>query len=137
MSSADIAQALTERRAAQPKAADRKRWDSLHASYLAAKQAADTLAVNMRVKYSDKNWRTWSSRSERTKLEKLEAKRDKLGDKIFQLLLHISPRGEAWRTGAPVYWIYNNLSWEDAVRPTGEPLSVVVPAPYGNDRGLT
>ncbi len=134
---ADITAHLAEGRPSRPRAADKKRWETLRASFLAAHEAADDLEIEMRVKYGDQNWRTWSGRGERARLERLEEKASKLGDKLFELLLRVSPRGEAWRTGAPVYWIYSKLSWDDAVRPVTEPLSVVVPAPYGADRGLT
>ena len=120
-----------------PKTADKQRWDSLRASFITADEAARAQEIAMRVKYGDGNFRRWASRGEQSKLEKLEERRSKIGDKLFQLLLEVSPRGEAWRSGAPVFWIYRTLSWEDATRPTNEPLSVVVPAPFGANRGIT
>jgi hypothetical protein len=116
---------------------DHARWDKLRAQFLAAHEAARAQEIEMRVRYGDANWRHWASKSDRNKLDKLRERERKIGDKIMALLLRVSPRGDAWRTGAPAYWIYEKLSWEDATRPVNEPLSVVVPAPYGADRGLT
>ena len=124
-------------RSAAKTAANKARWDVLRASFIVADEAARAQEIAMRVKWGDASWRNWASRGEQTKLEKLEERRSKIGDKIFELLLKVSPRGEAWRTGAPVFWIYHDLTWEDATRPTSEPLSVVVPAPYGANRGIT
>jgi hypothetical protein len=118
--------------------ADKKRWDALHASHATARSAARDYESELRGRYGwgDSNWRSWITRTERGKLERLEARADKIGDKIVDLLLRISPRGEAWRTGAPAWWIREKLSWEDATRPVGDPLSAVVPAPYGRTEGL-
>ena len=119
-----------------PLASDRQRWDALHASYATAIEAARKMQIDQRVKYGDSNWRTWASRGDRNKLEKLEERANKIGDKIVELLVRISPRGEAWLSGGPAWWIREKLTWEDAVRPVGEALSVEVPAPYGAAHGL-
>lgn len=116
---------------------DKARWDTLRAQFLAADEAARAQEIAMRVKWGDAGWRNWASRGERTKLDKLLERRNKIGNKLFELLLRVSPRGEAWRTGAPAFWIYRDLTWEDAIRPANEPLSVVVPAPYGASHGIT
>lgn len=116
---------------------DKARWDTLRAQFLAADEAARAQEIAMRVKWGDAGWRNWASRGERTKLDKLLERRDKIGNKLFELLLRVSPRGEAWRTGAPAFWIHRDLTWEDAIRPANEPLSVVVPAPYGASHGIT
>ena len=137
MGAADIARALSERHPHAPRAADKARWDKLRASFLAAYRAAQDLEIKLRMKYGDASWRNYSSRGEQAKYKQLHDRAGKFGDKLFKLLLEVSPRGEAWRTGAPAYWIYRDLSWDDAVRPAGEPLSVVVPAPFGSSRGLT
>jgi len=128
---------LLRRRHGHSLASDKTRWDKLHADYAKAYQASRDNEIALRVKYGDGNWRMWCSRGEKTRTEKLEARRDKIGDKIVDLLVRISPRGEAWLSGAPAFWIRGDLTWEDAIRPKNEPLSVVVPAPWGADRGLT
>jgi hypothetical protein len=112
-------------------------WDKLRADYLAAMRAADDQESSMRIRWGDRDWRTWSSKSEQKKFEKLRAHASKIGNKMTDMLVEVSPRGDAWLTGAPVAFIYRDLSWEDATRPVHEPLSVTVPAPYGADRGLT
>ena len=120
-------------------AADRRRWDDLHASYAVAREAARAYESELSRKYGGshfQNWRLYLGRTERAKLERLEARADKIGDKIVDLIVRISPRGEAWLSGAPAWWIRERLTWEDAVRPASEPLSVVVPAPWGRAEGL-
>jgi hypothetical protein len=121
-----------------PTAADRRRWDDLHASYATARAAADEYRSSLQARYgySDPRWQNWITRAERAKLERFEGRADKIGDKIIDLLVRISPRGEAWLTGAPAWWIREKLTWEDAIRPAEEPLSVVAPAPYGSTEGL-
>lgn len=120
-------------------AVDRRRWDDLRASYATARAAVKDYESSLRPKYgySDSNWRSWITKTERSKFERLEARANKIGDKIVALLVQISPRGEAWLSGAPAWWIRERLTWDDAVRPINEPLSVEVPAPWGANRGLT
>jgi len=123
----------------RPAAADRRRWNELHAAYEAARAATRDYESQLRsgrYGWGDPSWRSWITKTERGKLERLEARADTIGDKIVDLLVRISPRGEAWLTGAPAWWIRERLTWEDAVRPADEPLSVVVPAPYGRTEGL-
>ena len=126
-------------RRSRAKANDRARWDKLRADYKVAYEAARDMRLTLERRYgvSDYRARMYASRGEQTKLEKLEARRDKIGDKIVALIVKISPRGDAWLHGAPAFWLRGDLTWEDAVRPKGEPLAVVVPAPYGADRGIT
>lgn len=120
-------------------AADKTRWDKLHAQYKTAYDAALDFRLGLERRYgasgSSSMWRSWITAGERNKLEKLEARRDKIGDKIFDLVTKVSPRD--WSTGAPAFWVRSELTWEDAIRPVGEPLSVVVPAPWGARAGLT
>lgn len=127
------------RRYGHSRASDKARWDSLHAVYATKREAARAYESDLRSRYGggDSHWRSWITRGERAKLERLEAAADKVGDKIVELLLRVSPRGDAWYTGAPAWWIREKLTWEDATRPKDEPLSVEVPAPYGATRGLT
>jgi len=122
-------------RSAAKMSANKARWDALRASFLVADEAARAQEIAMRVKWGDAGWRNWASKGEKSKLERLEDRRDKIGGKLFDLLQKVSPRD--WSSGAPVFWIYRDLTWEDATRPANEPLSVVVPAPYGANRGIT
>lgn len=108
------------------------RFDTLRAQYKVAYEAARNEAITQSVKYgSEREARSWASRGEKNRLEKLEKKRDRIGDAIVDLIVRESPRGEAWRSGAPVFWLYGETPWEDVVRPADEPLSRVPPPPYG------
>jgi len=115
---------------------DKDRWDALRARYAVAIEAARAEERRQRIKYGDASWRAWSSRGDKNLIERLQKRADKIGDSIVELLVKVSPRGEAWLTGAPARWIREKLTWEDAIRPVGEPLSVEVPAPWGHDKGL-
>ena len=119
-------------------AADHRRWDELHAAHAVARTAVHDYDRQLGPKYGwSQSWRSWITKTERDKLDRLEAKRDKIGDKIVELLVRVSPRGEAWLSGVPTWWIKEKLTWEDAVRPVDEPLSVEVPLSWGNTRRLT
>jgi hypothetical protein len=111
--------------------ADKKRWDDLHADQATAREAASEYERQLGSKYGYQHQRSWLGKGERDKLERLEARTNKIGDKIVELLVRVSPRGETWLSGTPAWWIRQKLSWEDAIRPKDEPLSVVVPGAYG------
>jgi len=120
------------RRYGHASAASKKRFESLRAAYDAAYEAARNEVITQSVKYgTERDARNWASRGEKNRLEKLEKKRDKIGDAIVELVVRESPRGEAWKSGVPTFWLRKNLSWEDVKRPASEPLSNVPPAPYG------
>lgn len=110
----------------------KKRFDALREKYLAAHEAARNEAITQSVKYgSEREARSWASRGEKSRLEKLENRRNKIGDAIIDLIVSESPRGESWKSGVPSHWLKEKLSWEDIVRPENEPLSTVPPAAYG------
>ena len=111
---------------------NKKRFDAMRAAYLAAHQAAQSEAIHQAVKYgTERDARSWASRGEKTRLKKLEERRNKVGDKIVDLITQESPRGEAWKSGVPTHYLYEKLPWEDVVRPADEPLSSVPPAAWG------
>jgi hypothetical protein len=112
-------------------AADKKRWDKLKADYAKAREAYDAHDIQLMVKYGSSFQRSWLSRTEAKKLEQLRDRMSTIGEKITDLLVSISPRGDRWLGGVPAVWIYEKLTWEDATRPENEPLSVVVPGAYG------
>ena len=115
---------------ARGSATAKARWDALRAAYLTADEVASALRRTLELKYGSSNVR-WASTGERNRLDKLTERRDKIGNKITELLVKISPRGEAWLSGVPAHWIYGKLTWEDAVRPVGEQLSVEPPLSWG------
>ena len=112
--------------------ASEKRFRDLRAKYEAAYRAARDEQVNQAVKYgSEREARSWASRGDKVRLEKLEAKRNRVGDAIVEVIVKASPRGESWRSGVPVFWLQSELPWEDVVRPAHEPLSKLPPPAWG------
>lgn len=114
-------------------AADKKRWDDLHAALAKADAATEEFERGLRAKYGMNFQRSWLARGQQTKLDQLHERANKIGGKIFELLERISPRD--WTRGVSSRWVIRELTWEDAIRPKGEPLSVVVPGAYGYPYG--
>lgn len=114
-------------------ATDKKRWDDLHAAYARAHEAELAYEIELSAKYGHNFQRQWLSKGQRDKLESLQARKDKIGEKIFELITRVSPRD--WSSGVPSWWVQSKLTWEDAIRPANEPLSVVVPGSYGYPDG--
>jgi hypothetical protein len=110
---------------------DKKRWDDLHAAYAKAGEAANEYDRQLSRKYGSIYQSSWLKKGDRDKLDALRARADKIGDKIVELLVRVSPRGEAWLSGVPAHWIRSELTWEDAIRPKNEPLSVTPPSAWG------
>lgn len=111
--------------------ADRKKWDSLHVAQVKAAAAESEFDLALARKYHASYQDSWLTRGQRDKKERLREKRREIESKIIDLLVEISPRGDHWLSGVPAYWLATELTWEDAIRPTNEPLSVVVPGSYG------
>lgn len=127
-----MSRALRRRYGYASLAASKKRFDALRAAYLAAGEAARDELITQSVKYgTEREARSWASRGEKTRLEKLEKRRDKAGDALTDLVAAVSPRGEAWKSGVPIRWIRQDLTWDDVVRPAGEPLSAIPPPAFG------
>lgn len=115
-------------------AADKKRWDDLHVAL--AKVEADKLEFERGIwaRYGGDYQRSWLTRGEQNRFDAFRERAGKVEDKIFDLVVRISPRGDAWKHGVPGHWVTHDLTWEDAIRPVGEPLSVVVPPSWGNTK---
>jgi len=113
-------------------AADKKRWDELHAAYAKASEAAHEYDLQLARKYGSTYQPSWLKKGDRDKQDALRARADKIGDKIVELLVRVSPRGQAWLSGVPAHWIRSDLTWEDAIRPRDESLSVVPPTAWGS-----
>jgi hypothetical protein len=114
-------------------AADKKKWDTLHAAYAKASEALLAYEIELGRKYGHNFQAQWLSAGQLNKFEKLSNAKDKIGEKIYELVERISPR--RWDQGVPSWWVRQQLTWEDAIRPVGEPLSVVVPGSYGMPDG--
>ena len=109
-----------------------ERFSALRAAYLTANRAARDESIRQSIKYGgDQNARSWASRGDKTKLEKLNSKSNKVGDAIIALVVKESPRGEAWTSGVPITYLREKLAWEDVTRPANEPLSTLPPTAWG------
>lgn len=107
----------------------RAKFDGLRARYAELTRKRDAHDDAMRAKYGSGYSESWLKRSEALVLAKLRNAREVVGDKLFEHVQAISPRD--WSRGVPMYWVLMDLTYEDAVRPLGEPLSVVPPMSYG------
>jgi hypothetical protein len=103
------------------------RFHKLRAQWLEAYAAYEKQLISLRVKYGGHT--EWASRGEQKKLEQLDGRVKRLGEKIFALVQKASPRD--WSYGVPAGYIYRDVPWEDVVRPVGEPLSRTPPLAYG------
>ena len=113
---------------------DRDRWEKLRADYLATDRARLDLDIQLHVKYGPGFRHEWASKTEQKKLEQLRDRLDRIGNKMSAILDKVSPRN--WGYGVPAHWVYSSLSWEDAIRPLGEPLSVTPPLAYGSTQPM-
>ena len=111
------------------KADSRAKFDQLRSKYLAAYAKLHDHDVALRVRYGGNYEKPWLKASDRNALEREHAAVSRAGDAFFKHLQSISPRD--WSYGVPIHWLYEKLSYEDAVRPEGQRLSVVPPLAYG------
>lgn len=109
--------------------ASRKKFDALRERYVARKAAREALSSELREKYGSEPPRSWLTRGERAAVDRIDSAMDVAQIRFFVHLREISPRD--WSYGVPAWWVYENLTYEDAVRPVGEKLSVVPPMAYG------
>lgn len=100
----------------------RERFDRLRAKYLAARDRRAEVESALRVKYGPDFDPRWASAAERRRYESALVAQGRAGDAFYAHLREVSPRD--WGCGVPAHWLYEELTWEDAVRPTSEPLSV-------------
>lgn len=113
----------------------RERFDALRARYIAARVKQEEHYAALRFKYGGEYKDSWLRAGERNLEDRLSAAVDKAGDALFAHVQAISPRD--WSVGVPVSWVLEDLTFEDAERPVGEPLSVVPPLSYGSTRPMT
>jgi len=108
----------------------REKFDALRARYLAKQAKLDEQRSAFATKYGSEWKETWLSRADAKKLERLEEAERTAGRAFTDYLATISPRD--WSYGVPLQWVLETLTFEDAVRPVGETLSVVPPLSYGS-----
>lgn len=109
--------------------ADKKLWDKLHEDLKKKSETLLAYEIELGAKYGHNFQTQWLSTAQKKKLEKLRDAKEKTGEKIYELVARISPR--QWDRGVPSWWVRSELTWEDAIRPKNEPLSVIVPGSYG------
>ena len=103
----------------------RKQWESAQARYneLYVRKRDEVIAAELM-------WQkvTWASRAVQKKIHSLSEQMDKVSDRIYAMLEE-SPRD--WKAGVPVWYICSKLSYDDAFKPLGLPLSKEPPKAYG------
>lgn len=113
----------------------RARFAELRSKILAATAKVDQFDSALRAKYGTSYQSSWIKVGERDTLERLRAARGRAGDAFTKHLASFSPRN--WDVGVPIHWVWERLTYEDAARPLGEPLSVVPPLAWGHTRHMT
>lgn len=102
------------------------RWNKLQGQYREKDEQYESLRRDLQIRHGDVRW---APATPKKKLDRLAAQRDKIGDKMFDMLDKHSPRD--WMHGVPSWWIYLKLPWADAIRPADEPLSETPPTAHG------
>lgn len=118
-----------------PKDRTRERFDTLRAKYLAAKAKLDEVSSALSVKYGSEYRDSWLRVGERKARSKARDAAEKAGDALTDHVATFSPRD--WSYGVPQSWVRESLTYEDAARPVGEPLSVVPPLSWGATKPRT
>lgn len=113
----------------------RERFDALRAKYLAAKAKLDEVSAALATKYGSDYHDAWLKAGERTARQKARDAAEKAGDAFTEHVATFSPRD--WSYGVPQSWVRESLTYEDAARPVGEPLSVVPPLSWGATKPRT
>lgn len=103
-------------------------FDRLRAAVLRQRVRLNDITRTMDLKYGPNLRVGWMSAKERAALTSA-AKAYGVACDRFHAMLDACPR--QWRSGAPTVWVCEELSYEDAVRPLGEPLTTTPPRAYG------
>jgi len=108
---------------------NRKRFDAARLAVLKARARRDGIEEQVGLRYGPGHSASWySARENRLRYQALAAY-ERAADRIFRLLAEGSPRN--WTAGVPYHWVNEDLTYEDAIRPVDQPLSVVPPLSYG------
>jgi hypothetical protein len=107
----------------------RERFEALRARYLDAKAKWAALHDALGDKYGSGYQDSWLRAGERSALARLRKATERWGDAFTEHVATFSPRD--WSYGVPQAWVREDLTYEDAARPVGEPLSVVPPVAWG------
>jgi hypothetical protein len=121
------------RGANEARGSDRERWEKLQGEFRRLTDEMTKVEVEAHVKWGPHGLR-YASRALQTKHQRLKASRDRVYEKIFAMTQKLSPRD--WGTGVPTWWVAGKLTFDDLVRPIGEPLSVTPPLAYGATRPM-
>lgn len=113
----------------------RIKFDALRAKHLAARDRFDAVRSDLAARYGAEYLDSWLKPGERSALARCRAALEKSGDALFAHVQSFSPRD--WSYGVPVSWVREELTFEDAARPLGEPLSVVPPLSFGSSHPRT
>lgn len=81
------------------------------------------------MKYGPEWQASWSSRGERTSVDRARTAEEKAADAFNAHLAAI--QGRDWSYGVPGSWLREEITFDDAVRPPSEKLSVVPPIAFG------
>ena len=113
----------------------REKFDVLRAKYLSAKAKRDDTDSRFVARYGSGYQNSWLNAVDRLALHRARTAVEKAGDALTEHVATFSPRD--WSYGVPQSWVRESLTYEDAARPVGEPLSVVPPLSYGATKPRT
>ena len=116
-------------------AGDRGRFDALRAKYLSAKAKRDDIDSRFVGRYGSGYQSSWLNAHDQIARNRARSAVEKAGDALTEHVATFSPRD--WSYGVPVSWVRESLTYEDAARPVGEPLSVVPPVAWGYTKPRT
>ena len=108
--------------------AARQKWEKLQAEFRKRSGEIEECDRELALKYG-RGHLMWASRGERAQIEKEKRQRDRVQEKIYAMAETLSPRN--WLSGVLAFWVASSLTFDDLIRPLGEPLSVVPPLAYG------
>ncbi len=111
------------------------KFTALRARYLTARSKVDAIEMAHAVKYGPGWTLAWLKRGDAAKLEDARCAVDKTTAAFHAHLAAISPRDLSY--GIPSHWLCEKLTFEDATRPVGEPLSATPPLSWGATEART